>query len=304
MKEPEKLILPVFAKVNLTLEVLGRRPDGYHPIRSVLQTVTLGERIRLRPASRFSFHCSRPELENEENLVVRAWRKLESLRPLPPMEVTLEKAIPWQSGLGGGSADAAALIRGICRLLDWNPGPEALLELGLSLGADLPAALTGGAVLAEGIGERITPLEEGPSIPLVILKPRVSFSTARMYQRIDSCPSAPAAHWEGMAQALREGDPAAAARLLCNHFEAAAHPREEIFRAREALAGQGALGAMMTGSGSAVFGVFSREEEADRAARTLGQQGWEAYSCRTLSRREQEEREEAGISVCSAAVGQ
>ena len=201
----EEVQLPVFAKINLTLEVLGRRPDGYHPIRSVIQTITLGERITLAPADRFSFRCSVPQLENEENLVVRAWKALEALRPLPPMTIFLEKAIPWQSGLGGGSADAAALIRGLCRLLQWDPGRETLCQLGLSLGADLPAAMAGGAVLAEGIGERITPLPSGPSLPLVILKPDVSFSTAQMYRRIDAHPSPPDDGLSAaMADALRE----------------------------------------------------------------------------------------------------
>ena len=296
MQESHTIAFPVFAKVNLTLEVLGRRPDGYHPIRSVLQTVTLEERLLLTPAAAFSFSCSRKELENDQNLVVKAWRKLEALRPLPPMAVTLEKAIPWQSGLGGGSADAAALIRGLCRLLGWQPAPQALLELGLSLGADLPAALAGGAVLAQGIGERITLLETGPALSLVVLKPAVSFSTGEMYRRMDGCPPAPAADPAAMARALRRGDPAAAARRLCNHFEAAAQPGEEIRRAKAALLEEGALGAQMTGSGSAVFGIFPEEGRAARAARALEVRGWEAYPCRTLSRREQEEREARALA--------
>lgn len=295
MTPMEELEFPVFAKINLILEVLGRRPDGYHPIRSVLQTITLEERLRLVPAEAFSFHCNIPQLENPQNLVVRAWRAVEALRPLPPMAVTLEKAIPWQSGLGGGSADAAALIRGLCRLLGWHPGRETLLRLGLSLGADLPAALTGGAVVAEGIGEQITPLPDGPSLPLAILKPPVSFSTAQMYQRIDRCPPAPQGDLPAMTAALQAGDAAGAARLLCNHFEQAASPQEPIRLAKAALLAQGALGAGMTGSGSAVFGIFAREEEAAAAARSLAQAGWQAWACRTLPRGEQEAREEAAL---------
>ena len=267
------------AKLNLTMEVLDRRPDGYHNIRSVMVFLDLWDRVTVEKAPAFSFRCSDPALDGPENLAVRAWEALRARYPAGPVSIRLTKRTPCQSGMGGGSADAAAVLRGLNRLFRLGLSREELCRVGRSLGADVPACVLEGGVLAEGIGERVTPFSPG-ELHFVVLKPGASFSTPRMYARLDQTPGArPPGDHRAMAAAAAAGDARRVAALLMNHFEGAAEAPEEIARAKSLLVEAGALGASMTGAGSAVFGVFPGREEASRAWEALKGRYPAAFLC-------------------------
>ena len=280
------LILRPCAKINLTMEVFQRRADGYHEVRSVLQSVSLRDRLILTPlpGRELEFSCDVPELGGEDNLVMRAYRLLEARHPLGGVRMRLEKAIPCQSGMGGGSADCAGALRGLCRLFGLELPREELMALGAELGADVPACLDGRPVLAEGIGEKLTPLEAGPPLELVILMPPAAFSTPEMYRRLDRREVLPSpVPLDGRIRGLAAGVPGAVAKGLCNHFEKTAPCGALIAGAKAALLSAGAVGASMTGAGAAVFGVFESAAAADRAADMLRDGPCRSFRCRTLA---------------------
>jgi 4-diphosphocytidyl-2-C-methyl-D-erythritol kinase len=277
----DKIAWKAYAKLNLTMEVLDRRPDGYHNIRSVMVFVDLHDTLTVEKAPVFSFRCSDPALDGPQNLAVRAWEALRDRYGSGPVSIFLEKRTPCQSGMGGGSADAAGVLRAVNRLFAMGLTPQELRQAGQTLGADVPACITGGGVLAEGIGERITPFTPG-NLSFVVLKPEASFSTPRMYARLDQMPGRrPPGEHRAMMAAVSAGDAQRTASLLMNHFEAAAEAPEEILRAKDALLQAGALGASMTGAGSAVFGIFSGAAPAAQAHRDLLAAGWQAFLCTT-----------------------
>ena len=267
------------AKLNLTMEVGERRPDGYHLIRSVMAFVELWDLVELEKAPAFSFRCSDPALDGPDNLAARAYGAMAERYPVGPVSIRLTKRIPCQSGMGGGSADAAAVLRGLDRLFGLGLPREELCRVGQSLGADVPACVLGGGVYARGIGERVEPFPLG-EVWAVAVKPPASFSTPRMYARLDRCPGErPPGDHRAMMAALEAGDAGRAAGLLMNHFEGAAEDPGEIARAKAALLEAGALGASMTGAGSAVFGLFPGEGEAREARERLSREGHEAFLC-------------------------
>jgi len=256
------------AKLNLTLEVLGRRDDGYHTLRSVMVPIALYDEIALEPAPAPSFACDDPALETDGNLVVRA---LEASLLRTSFAVRLRKTIPTGGGLGGGSSDAAAVLRaamngalGPAHCPDW-------LGAARSLGSDVPFFLAGTAALVEGVGERVTPLGVVPPWWAVVLRPRVAVATADAYRLLDgvretlapeSRPRSSSVSLE-VVDALQRADFHALEAALNNDFDepiASAYP--EVARAREALARAGARRALLSGSGSCVFALFADESAA------------------------------------------
>jgi 4-diphosphocytidyl-2-C-methyl-D-erythritol kinase len=289
----EKFTLPAFAKINLSLRVLGRRADGFHELRPIFQTVSLCDELTFEACAGEDIHlrCSAPDVPaDESNLVRRAATALrERFGVRRGAHILLEKRIPAGGGLGGGSSDAAAALVGLTRLWGLGAGPGELSELGARLGADVPFFLTGGTALGTGTGADITPLEDAPPRHLLLVTPRVRVSTAEAYGALG-------------ATALTKAE--SAVILPISHTEAEFHdsPREvmsndfepvvfrlfpEILRARDALAEAGARRAMLSGSGSSVFGVFDGESDAARGRAALRtEDGWQVFSCATLSRGE------------------
>lgn len=271
------------AKVNLTMEVLGRREDGYHNIRSIMQFITLADGVELAEADEFSFWCSDPALMGEDNLAVKAYRLMENRFGAKPLSIRLHKHIPYMSGLGGGSADCAAVLAGINHLQNLGVSFRELMEAGKTLGADVPACLAGGTLLAQGIGERITQLAQKQPLHFVIIKPKISFSTPEMYGRMDSMGAfAAEGGQQSLIRAVTDGDAVTVAASLQNSFEAVAQPREPIEQAKALLLKNKAFGASMTGAGSAVFGIFSNEAAARTAFAAISSTGAEVYCCRSV----------------------
>ncbi len=288
MEEGKTLILYPCAKVNFTMEVLDKRPDGYHLVRTVMQSVSLRDRLTIeRTRERgILFTCTLPELAGEDNHVVRAFRLLEREFCLPGgIRAHLDKRIPCQSGMGGGSSDCAGALLGVVRLFDLPVSAKELAALGKQLGADVPFCLGGRPALAQGIGEKLTPLTVGPPMELVVLMPPAAFSTPEMYRRLDSrTQRPPLMDLEPLLHGLAAGDSCAVSGALCNHFEAAAPCPHLIDEAKQALLSAGAQGASMTGAGAAVFGIFSSREKADAAAfRLRRKEGFRVFRCHTLA---------------------
>ncbi|HTU70710.1 MAG TPA: 4-(cytidine 5'-diphospho)-2-C-methyl-D-erythritol kinase [Candidatus Baltobacteraceae bacterium] len=251
------------AKINLTLEVLDRRDDGYHALRSVIVPLELADDLRVEPAAGFSFTCSDPTLEGEDNLVVKAARALD---PLPRAAIALHKVIPTQAGLGGGSSDAAALLRAAMSGAFEHRYTRDWIGLARSLGSDVPFFLTDSGALVEGTGERVTAVGALPAWHVLIVKPPASVSTAAAYALLDrtSRPSRPrnASVSLEAVSALQRDDFETVERLLQNDFhDPIAESTPPVARAIEALHAAGARNALLAGSGSAVFTLARSAEE-------------------------------------------
>lgn len=264
------------AKINLALDILGPRPDGYHEMRMVMQTVSLCDTVALGEAEvGFTLHTDGdfrpPEGETLEQRAAESFFR-ELGRPCPPLVVTLEKRTPAYAGLGGGSADVAALLRLLRERYAPELSVETLGKIGLTVGSDVPFCIRGGAALAEGRGEVLTDLPSLPPCWIVICKPDSDLPTGEMFARARGRIFRSRPDIDGMVKALREGSLEGVTKRLYNVFEEVLPPeiREEIQGIKTAMRCCGALNAAMSGSGSAVFGIFQTEEEAAAAAESLG----------------------------------
>jgi 4-diphosphocytidyl-2-C-methyl-D-erythritol kinase len=245
------------AKVNLTLEVLARRTDGYHGVRSLMVPLDLSDELSIEPSAEFTFDCNRPELRNPDNLALRALR---ALGPLPNVALGLHKAVPVQAGLGGGSSDAAAVLRADMAGAFGRLADADWLAIARRLGSDVPFFLAESAALVEGSGERVTPAGRPPPWHVLIVKPPVGVSTAAAYARLDERdrPIRPRAASVSIAalRTLQRGRFDELECLLHNDFQAPLlESVPEIGRAIEALREAGARKPLLAGSGSCVFTI-------------------------------------------------
>lgn len=271
------------AKINLTLDVLGRRPDGYHSLRSVMQSVSLCDRLSvvLNESGSVRVFCDRPDVPcGPDNTACRAAEAFfrAAGRHGAGADIAIEKQIPSRAGLGGGSADAAAVLRALNRLCETKFSLSRLQEIGLSAGADVPFCVGGGTSLAEGTGGRLTPLRSLPDCGIVICKPSDGVSTKDAYDALDAFGAPPPDDTGPMRAALEQANLPAAAAALGNSFERAQRGTGTAAIQRELLSA-GALGACLTGSGSAVFGLFHSREEAGRCRDALAGRFKEVFCC-------------------------
>jgi 4-diphosphocytidyl-2-C-methyl-D-erythritol kinase len=243
------------AKINLTLEVLARRSDGYHGIRSVMVPLELADELTIEPSTRFGFSCDRADLDGEANLACAAIRMLGEI---PPVRVELRKRIPVQAGLGGGSSDAAAVLRAAMGGAFGGVPHHDWLRLARALGSDVPFFLAETAALVEGTGERVTPAGSIPQWHVLIAKPPVAISTALAYAELDTRDRPQRSRRDSvsiaMLEALQRADFDEVRALLQNDFhDAIATHTREIGEADCALRAAGASNALLAGSGSCIF---------------------------------------------------
>jgi 4-diphosphocytidyl-2-C-methyl-D-erythritol kinase len=253
------------AKINLTLEVLARRDDGYHGIRSVMVPLDLADELTIAPSSAFSFACDRSDLQGERNLAYAAVR---ALGESPPVRIALHKRIPVQAGLGGGSSDAAAVLRAAMMGAFGSDLSRDWLRVARVLGSDVPFFLAGTAALVEGTGERVTPAGAIPRWHVGIVKPPVAISTAEAYALLDTSKRPSRARSSSvsiaMLASLQRSDFAVVESLLQNDFhDVIATQSAEVRRAVSALHSAGATNAMLAGSGSCVFTIAPQREQVD-----------------------------------------
>jgi len=263
--------LRTFAKVNYALDVIGLRQDGYHEIRTVMQSISLADEVGVRRAARgFALNLEPEAVEigpPEQNTAYLAWRSLQRLTGEElAVEVTLYKRIPDGAGLGGGSADAAAVLVGLNEIFGLGLGVHELREAGVGIGADVPFCISGGTALGEGVGEILTPLLAPPAHRLVIAKPLGSAETARIYRTYDGMKTESASTVGPVVSALRSARVPDLASAVGNDLAPATEELvPEVAALAQELLVSGALGASMSGSGTAVYGIFDDEEAAGNA---------------------------------------
>lgn len=287
---PRKMLkILSFAKINLALSVLGKRLDGYHDIQTVFQTVDLSDELEFRASGRLEFHCDNfADIRPEENLVWKAASLLASTTGKSlGAAITLKKRIPAGAGLGGGSGDAAAALLALRRFWSLDLTDSDLLSIAERLGSDVPFFLSGGTALGTGRGEKISHLPDLPQQYLVLIYPGIHVSTAEAYRSLNL----------GLTSSKEDhriqrfiGQVQAGSGFLTgifNDFEAsvlAAYP--PIMEAKRFLEERGATVALLSGSGSSVFGFFSNEESALAASREVEREAWRVFPAKTLSRAE------------------
>lgn len=283
----EQLTKKAYAKINLALDVLRKRTDGYHELRMIMQTVGVCDeltftkrddseiRIVVTTQDRFrvsAFDHSAQEVPcDEHNLIFRAAKAVaERHESCGGVDVTLVKRIPVAAGMAGGSSDAAATIRALDELYDLHMDQKTMSEIAVTIGADVPYCLFGGTMLCEGIGEILTPLPPAPQSRLVIVKPSISVSTAFVYGNLDAAGLKWHPDVDGMVRAIKGQDAQGIWQRLGNVLETVtipAHP--EVEQIRQTLLRCGAEQALMSGSGPSVFAVFEEEERQREAYETV-----------------------------------
>ncbi len=279
----EPVVCESHAKVNLRLEVLARREDGYHLLQMVNAQVALADRIRFEPADAgIALTCSRPDLPcDESNLAWRAAAALfEHAGYRGGVGIHIDKRIPVAAGLGGGSGNAACVLASLNGLLELGVSDRDLAEIGLRLGADVPFFLFGRSAAVRGIGEDVEPFEVAPDIPIALLNPGEGLSTADVYRRASATLELPQ---KPSTLPRRISTPDEAAAAMANDLQDAAHalcPATLDLLAH--LHGRDALAAMVSGSGPTVFGVFATHEAARSAVAELPDDRWFGFATRTI----------------------
>jgi len=286
LRGSQGLVLRTSAKVNLALEVLGKRGDGYHEIATVLQAVDLFDRLTVDPDETLSLNTDDPELPTDDgNLVMRAARLLQKAAGVDRgARLRLHKRIPVAAGLGGGSSDAAAALTGLNRLwgLRW-PRPR-LQELAVELGMDVPFFLGTGRAVARGRGEQLAALPGGGGYALVLVNPRAPLSTKEVYGRVPVGWHAEPTGTERVIEALRRRNVGVLAAALTNNLERVVEPVLPVIgRMKAALLAAGALGAIMSGSGPTVFGLARSLDHARQIRSRISRTGWACWAVRTNS---------------------
>ena len=264
------------AKLNLTLDVLGKREDGYHEMKMVMQSVSLTDRITLTTREGKGI-CLSTNLGflplDEHNLAVAAARTLQQATGAEWGELTikLEKRIPVCAGMAGGSSDAAAVLRALNELAGGGLPPLELAGIGASVGSDVPYCVLGGTALAEGRGEKLTPLPPLPACALVVCKPPFPISTPALFGALAGKKLRRRPDTAGLLDALSNGDLRGVAQRMYNVFEDVLPPRQgrTVAEVKARLIAGGALGACMSGTGPTVFGLFDDSAAAEETAAEL-----------------------------------
>ena len=267
----QKIKLKALGKINLGLDVLGRRPNGYHDVRMVMQTVYLYDQILLEKTDKegISLETNLFYLPvNENNLAYRAAKMLiDEFAIKEGVHISLEKHIPVAAGMAGGSSNAAAVLYGMNRLFQLGLTDQELMDRSVQLGADVPYCIMRGTVLAEGIGEKLTPLPAMPKCHVLLAKPPISVSTQKVYEKLDAQEVTKHPDIDGILLGLQTGDLEKITSSMGNVLENVTITEyPQIERIKDVMKEEGALNAMMSGSGPTVFGIYDDKMLARRAA--------------------------------------
>lgn len=273
----DEIAVKALAKVNLGLDVLRRREDGYHEVKMVMQTIHLYDQLTIRKSEEGIHLTSNLNFlpTDESNLAYRAAKLLmEEFHLKEGVEIHLEKRIPVAAGMAGGSTDAAGVLYGMNEMFSLGLKRGELMERGLTLGADVPYCIMRGTALAEGIGEKLTSLPPMVKCPVVVAKPHVSVSTKYVYEHLRLNEDTQHPDMDGLIRAIRSKDLHEIASHMGNLLETVTVERyPEIARIKERMRQEGALNALMSGSGPTVFGLFEEVDAAKKAAAVLRKSG-------------------------------
>ena len=287
MSASSPVFIPAYAKINLTLAVLGKRPDGYHELASVMQTISLHDTLAITANSTGSITCETdlPELQSPENLTFRAAHLLRAEAGAERCGATIElrKTVPTQGGLGGGSSDGAAVLTTLSALWGLRYPSGRLYELAARLGSDVPFFITGGTCAIGGRGEFVTPLPDAEPLWLVLAKPPVNISTASIFRALTPADYATGADTAAVIAAITEQR-----RLPFEHLTNSLEPGvlrayPEVAATREALLAAGAPLVRMSGSGPSLYAPFRQLAEASAVLRGAQQRGVQAWLCHSIA---------------------
>lgn len=273
------------AKINLSLDVLGKRRDGYHELKTIMQTVELHDIVTLEATEKdIQIICDKGYVPTDENNT--AWKAANLLMQKygikKGVRIHIRKNIPVAAGLAGGSADAASVLKGMNLLYKLGMNENELMEAGLRIGADVPFCIRGGTVLAEGIGEKLTPLKCLDGVDIIIIKPKVSVSTAWVYKNLDMSTINVRPDTDKLINAIEEKNLDFLSENMKNVLETVTLSKYEIVnKIKSRLIECGALGSMMSGSGPSVFGIFKDSSSAEKAYRILKSDEWNCYITKT-----------------------
>lgn len=261
------------AKINLLLDVVGKRTDGYHFMKTIMQSVSIFDKLTIvvNDSKNITVTCDNPDIPcDERNLAYRAAAAFFAYTEIPTvgMEIDIKKEIPIQSGLGGGSSNAAGVLIALNEMFATELSDDELAEIGVGLGADVPFCLTGGTALAEGIGEFLMPLPHLEECYIVVAKPKIGICTAEAFTRFDESAAKFHPDCDEIIAAIVVGDVVAVAAHCRNVLEESTKI-EEIREIKRIMTENEALCAVMSGSGSAVFGIFEKKRVASSCADEL-----------------------------------
>lgn len=274
----DEISLKALAKINIGLDVLGKREDGYHDVRMIMQTIHLYDRVEIKktrsPHIRVETNLYYLPV-NEDNLVYRAAKLMkDEFKIREGVRIVLQKFIPVAAGLAGGSSDAAAVLVGMNRIFNLGLKQNKLMELGLRLGADVPFCIMRGTALAEGIGEKLTALPPMPKCPVLIAKPAVSVSTKYVYENLRLHDGIEHPDIDKIVTNIRQKNLRGIAENMGNILETVTVPSYPVIHdIKKLMKENGALNAMMSGSGPTVFGLFHSEKDIRKAYDALKQSG-------------------------------
>lgn len=273
-----RLELNAYAKVNLGLDVLRRREDGYHELRMIMQTVDLYDTLTLEKTEEpgISMTCNVEGLPcDERNLVYKSAKLMfDTFELSGGIRMHLEKRIPMAAGMAGGSTDAAAVFNGMNELYELGVSKERLCELGVKIGADVPYCIVGGTALSEGIGEVLTQLPNVPDCIVLIAKPDFDVSTKYVYENLHANSLTYHPDIDAQVAAIRAGDLAGVVKVMDNVLETVTEKKyTEITTIKNVMEEHGAMCAMMSGSGPTVFGLYEDADKAEEAAEAIREAG-------------------------------
>ena len=283
----ETITIKAMAKINLGLDVLRRREDGYHEVKMVMQTVAIHDTLRFtkRADKRIILRVDGADLPvDQDNLIYKAAQLLyEKASMEEGVEIVLTKRIPIAAGMAGGSTDAAATLVGMNCLFGLGYSEDELMTMGVALGADIPYCIRGGTALSEGIGEQLTPLPAVPEAWLVVAKPPIDVSTAYVYKNLNLEGLTGHPDIDGMVEAIRRQDLTGITDRMENVMETVTERDYPVIgRLKAILKENGAYNALMSGSGPTVFGIFGQEEQARRALKAVKDSGLALQSYQTV----------------------
>ncbi len=284
----EKIFVKPRAKINLTLSILEKRQDGYHNLESVFQKINLYDEMWVEKTNTdfIEIESNIKAVKLEENIIYKAYKALKEKYPfITGVKVTLNKKIPMQAGLAGGSTDGAYFLKVMKKLCNLDITDEELEKLASRLGADVVPCMYNEVIKAEGIGDIIRATNFKFKYYLVIIKPQIFCSTKEMYDKLDSRDFLSKRKAEEMLEALKEKDIGKLAKNLYNDFEEVSKDIKEIVEVKEKLKENGAIGSLLAGSGSAVFGVFENKDTAKKAYYNL-KENYETYICTSYVKKE------------------
>ena len=274
----DSISLKALAKINLGLDVVRRREDGYHEVKMVMQTIHLYDRLDIKKTkdSKIKISTNLSFLPvNENNLIYKAGKLLiDEFGITEGVSVVLDKRIPVAAGMAGGSTDAAAMLFGMNRLFNLGLSKEELMERGVKIGADVPYCIMRGTALAEGIGEKLSLLKPMVKCPVLIAKPPISVSTKFVYQNLKLDENTRHPDIDKLISDIEDSDLEAIARDMGNLLETVTIPEYPVIaRIKEQMIESGAINAMMSGSGPTVFGLFGDEDTAKQALKDMRKSG-------------------------------